>query len=167
MNTFSEFSRRIIKEIIGLGILSVIVAIGVNGLRSDRLTLIGNWSPEARIVSKTGESIVISLQDAKKMFESQQAVFVDARPLSEYDSGHIKGAIGLPWSEFNAYFGKVAPDIPENKTIIAYCDGESCGLSKELAQALTDLGYKNVRVLVNGWSVWGQRQLPVEKSRQP
>ncbi len=165
MSAFSEFYSRIIKEIIGLGVLSVIVALGVNGLRPDRLPLIGSWSPEARIVSKTGESMVISLHDAQKMFESQQAVFVDARPLSEYDFGHIRGAIGLPWSEFNVYFSKVAPDIPENKTIITYCDGESCDLSKELAQALTDLGYKNVRVLVNGWSVWDKNRLPVEKTR--
>jgi len=68
--------------------------------------------------------------------------------------------LSLSWNDFNS----VAPEIPQDKPVIAYYAGESCGLSKELAQALKDLGYTDVRVLVNCRSVWIQHQLPVEKT---
>jgi 3-mercaptopyruvate sulfurtransferase SseA len=53
-------------------------------------------------------------------------------------------------------------DVPPDSLIIAYCDGESCTLSKELAFELAARGYSHVRVLVNGWSVWQDANLPVE-----
>jgi 3-mercaptopyruvate sulfurtransferase SseA len=47
-------------------------------------------------------------------------------------------------------------------TLITYCDGESCDLSHELALFLKEMGFENVRVLVNGWSVWQQAGLPFQ-----
>jgi len=47
--------------------------------------------------------------------------------------------------------------------MIAYCDGETCHLSKELAKALTEMGFQNARVLINGWSLWIQNGLPIQK----
>ena len=45
--------------------------------------------------------------------------------------------------------------------IITFCDGQSCRLSHELALFLREMGYENVRVLVNGWTLWQQAGLPV------
>ena len=45
--------------------------------------------------------------------------------------------------------------------IIAYCDGEHCDLSHELALFLKEMGFENARVLVNGWTVWQQAGLRV------
>jgi 3-mercaptopyruvate sulfurtransferase SseA len=52
--------------------------------------------------------------------------------------------------------------LPFDTPIIVYCDGVSCGLSKELALALLDKGHANFRVLVNGWTLWENRKLPIE-----
>jgi rhodanese-related sulfurtransferase len=46
--------------------------------------------------------------------------------------------------------------------IITYCDGEHCDLSVELALYLKKMAFENVRVLVNGWTVWKQAGLPTE-----
>lgn len=102
------------------------------------------------------------------MFLAQLAVFLDARPLDQYNEGHIQGAYSLPWQEFDKSADSVMAVIPPETTIIAYCDGESCDLSKELAFALLANGYTNTRVLVNGWTLWNDRKLPVESgnSRQ-
>ena len=108
--------------------------------------------------------MIISIGDAQKLFADKKAVFIDARSAEEFKAGHILGALSLPWNDFNKLFNSAAPEIPQDKPIIAYCDGESCGLSKELALALKDLGYADVRVLINGWSVWVQQGLPVEKN---
>ena len=57
---------------------------------------------------------------------------------------------------------KVLMDLPDDVLIVTYCDGEDCVLSAELALRLKEIGYENVRVLYNGWSVWESHQLPSE-----
>lgn len=146
--------------------ISMILALGINQFRPDGIPLIGDWSPENRIVTEAGESLVISLEDAKALFETGNVIFLDARPASEYESGHIQGALNLPWQEFDDYFDQVWQNIPENKTVIAYCDGETCELSKDLARALKGMGIPDVRVLVNGWSLWKNQGLPVSGGEQ-
>ncbi len=98
------------------------------------------------------------------MFLTQFAVFLDARSQEQYNEGHIQGARSLPWQEFEKKAEKVLAGILPDSNIITYCDGESCDLSKELAFALLGRGYANTRVLVNGWTVWNDRKLPVESS---
>ncbi|NLJ26398.1 rhodanese-like domain-containing protein [Desulforhabdus amnigena] len=51
---------------------------------------------------------------------------------------------------------------PHETAIVTYCDGKSSALSKELAMALLGKGYTNVRMLMNGWTLWQARSLPVE-----
>jgi len=160
----NDFFRNILRQSAFFIFLSVIIAFSVNGLRSDRLPLIGNWSHEGRIIAKAGKNMIIPIEDVRKLFADKKAVFIDARSFEEFKAGHIQSALNLPWNDFNNLFNSVAPEIPPDKTVIAYCDGESCGTSKELelALALKDLGYSDVRVLVNGWSVWVHHKLPVE-----
>jgi 3-mercaptopyruvate sulfurtransferase SseA len=57
---------------------------------------------------------------------------------------------------------EMADRLEGSGTIITYCDGESCELSHELALFLKEMGFANVRVLVNGWTVWQQAGLPTE-----
>ena len=57
-------------------------------------------------------------------------------------------------------------DVSEERAVITYCDGETCELSMELAVFLRNAGYKNVKVLSNGWSVWKQDGLPVETEQR-
>ena len=106
--------------------------------------------------------MVISLELATEQFESGSALFLDARPESQYLEGHIQGALNLPWQSVDHYFMEMADRIVGSETIITYCDGESWDLSHELALFLKEMEYANVRVLVNGWTVWQQAGLPVE-----
>lgn len=59
----------------------------------------------------------ISLADAKKDFDAGDAVFVDTRGKSSYDTEHVKGALNVPLNEFD----KSYESIPKDKKIIAYC----------------------------------------------
>jgi 3-mercaptopyruvate sulfurtransferase SseA len=59
----------------------------------------------------------ISLEDAKKAYDSGEAVFVDTRAESGYKIEHIKGAINIPADEFQTRY----TEVPKNKKIIAYC----------------------------------------------
>jgi rhodanese-related sulfurtransferase len=142
------------------------LGLSVNQLRPGRLPLVANWSPEAQLTLESGDTLAISLEQAEELFVTQLAIFLDARSPEVYAEGHIQGAVSLPWEQFESRFGDTMADTPQDTMIITYCDGETCNLSKELALALIGKGYTNVRVLVNGWTLWEERNLPVESGAE-
>jgi rhodanese-related sulfurtransferase len=143
-----------------LALLAAVLGLIVNQVRSDSIPVLGDWSPEARITLKFGKNILIPFEEAKDKFLTGAAVFIDARTPELYQEGHIQGALNLPIAEFDQMADKVLMDFPENALIVTYCDGEDCTLSAELALKLKEIGYENVRVLHNGWSVWESHHLP-------
>ncbi len=149
-------------QVPALIVLAALTAILTNAWRSDGIPLIGDWSVDARFSDAAGDSMVISLDLAREQFQTGSAVFLDARPESQYFEGHIQGALNLPWQEVDRYFIEVADRINGSGMIIAYCDGEGCELSHDLALFLKEMGFGNVHVLVNGLTLWQQAGLPIE-----
>lgn len=147
--------------------LACLIAVGVNYWRSDGIPVIGDWSADARFADAAGDSLVIALDQAALLYEQEAALFVDARPQSQFAQGHIRGALSLPWQEVDRFFVETAEQFGGAKTIITYCDGESCELSHDLALFLKDMGFEDVRVLVNGWSVWRQAGLATDGEMTP
>ena len=154
---------RVVWQAGSILVLAAVVGLAVNQVRPGGLPLVADWSPEARLQMDSGDTLVIGPDEAEALFVTQSAIFLDARAREIFEEGHIQGALSLPAEEIEKNFEAFSADVPPEATIVAYCDGESCNLSKELALALLDRGYTNVRVLVNGWTVWQQRNLPVEK----
>ncbi|MGA2404780.1 MAG: rhodanese-like domain-containing protein, partial [Syntrophobacteraceae bacterium] len=109
---------------------------------------------------------VVSIEEARALFLTNGAVFVDARPEEAYRSGHIQGALNLPPDSIEEWLHGAGAQIPPDSLIITYCDGESCTLSKEAALQLSGKGYSHVRVLVNGWSAWQDAGLPTETTHR-
>ena len=59
----------------------------------------------------------IEIADAKKAFDANSVLFVDARSLDVYNDEHITGAIDVPYGAPE----KQVDSIPKGKTIIVYC----------------------------------------------
>ena len=144
-------------------ILAVFLGFSINQFRDSRLPLFDDGSMEARLIAPSGVRLDISLIEAKNLFLQKAAVIIDARPNDDYEKGHIRGARSLPWHEVDQTFMEVTKDISVDTPIITYCDGETCELSHHLANFLLDLGFTNVRILVNGWTKWQNANLPIEK----
>ncbi len=106
----------------------------------------------------------VPLEDAVVKFLSDEALFLDARSRADYQSGHIKGALNLPVREGN--FGRRLQEfslkVDHEKELIIYCDGIACTLSPELASILRGLGYRDVKILINGWTEWTMTGMPFE-----
>lgn len=155
--------RQALWQVPLLVVMACLIALAVNHWRGATLPLFGDWSVTARLTDTAGDSLVISLDQAKQLYDREGAIFVDARPRSQYKDGHISGALSLPWQDATNTFADLAVKLEEKGTLITYCDGEDCALSHDLAMFLKDLGYGDVRVLVNGWTVWQDAGLPVQK----
>lgn len=149
-------------QILFILLLSGAVGFSVNMIRSNGIPVICDWSTEGRMTDDDGSSLVIKISEAKEVFNIKQAVFFDARDKELFDQGHIKGAKNLPWHSVDDYFIDIVNGMSNDTLIITYCDGENCDLSHELAIFLRDIGFPNVKVLINGWTVWQEMNLPVE-----
>ncbi len=141
-------------------LIASFLGFGFNLIKDDGLPLPKEWS-ENRVLNKNGADISIPLDDAERHHRSKTAWFLDARDAASFSQGHIKGAINIPFEDVDNYFFKVIKTVRRDKLIITYCDGQSCNLSHELALFLSELGYNNVRVLVNGWEKWQEAGLPL------
>lgn len=83
----------------------------------------------------------ISQKEAKEMMDTRQVLVLDVREQSEYDSGHIPGAVLLPVGTIDE--ATAAAVIPEkDAAVLVYC--RSGSRSKRAAQALADLGYTGI-----------------------
>lgn len=152
---------RSLRQLSIIVLAAVAIALISNHFRPDRIPLVESRSSETRLISPSGRQLAISLDEAKKLHIAKNALFLDARPPEEYDAGHIQGAVSLPWHDTEQNALDVVGNLPNDTSIITYCDGAACSLSKELALFLENFGFSNVRVLVNGWHVWKEAGLPI------
>ena len=84
----------------------------------------------------------ISGAEAKALMDSESGyIIIDARTQSEYDEGHIPGAILIPEYEIAGRAEKELPD--KDQLILVYC--RSGRRSKIAAEELVKLGYTNVK----------------------
>ena len=80
--------------------------------------------------------------EAKALMDSENGyIIIDARTQSEYDEGHIPGAIMIPEYEIADRAEKELPD--KDQLILVYC--RSGRRSKIAAEELVKLGYTNVK----------------------
>lgn len=159
---FKLYLKKGLSQNLLILLVAALIGFSVNWLRSDGISIVGDWSSEGRVTDDTGVSLVIPLSEAKMLYEKNRALFLDARSKEFFDTGHIKGAKNLPWHEVDDYFIEIVNDLDRNTRIITYCDGENCDLSHELALFLKQMGFQNTQVLVNGWTVWQESNLSVE-----
>lgn len=141
---------------------AVFLGLSTNQFRTPKLTLIGNRSPEARLTLGSQTDALITPDEAEAMFFAQSAVFVDARSDSQFIEGHIPGAYSLPREDLERSLADFVVTYPLDALIVTYCDGEACQSSNLAAMTLSDKGYTNVRVFFNGWTLWTNRNLPIE-----
>ena len=143
-------------------VVSAVVGLLVNQLSSRPLPLFAR--PEPRPPSG---SEIISPDAAKARFDARDSLFVDARPASFYESGHIPGAVNLPANDFDLYYPRLADALRRAKAIVIYCDGIECGDTEKLAGLLEKKGFGNLYLFVEGWAAWEQAGYPKAVGAKP
>ena len=84
---------------------------------------------------------ILSVDEAYQAYiGNDEYLFVDVRTVSEYESGHIKGAILIPLSEI----GDRLSEFPMDRPIVVYCNGSSCNRSGAAAAILLNNGFTEV-----------------------
>jgi len=148
-------------------VISFVIAIGYNAIRSDSLDFIYVKSEGAGVIKLDSllahdtifiEPTVIDGDLAKKMYDLG-ILFVDAREMEEYNESHISGAILGPDVP-----GELTKIFPTDKPLITYCSGGHCDLSFELAvELMEEYNYEKVFVYEGGLPEWEDAGYPVDR----
>lgn len=109
--------------------------------------------------SRVAESDLVSVDAARGW--GANALWVDARPTTEFERDHVPGAISLNedrWGEALAEF--LAREWSPEKKIVVYCGAESCNLAGDVARRLREEAKlpNEIRVLKGGWEAWLEKR---------
>ncbi|QQO29392.1 3-mercaptopyruvate sulfurtransferase [Klebsiella pasteurii] len=164
-----------------------IVAGGLEGWRRDELPLEQGLPelPEGEFDVNFDPQVIKRLTDVLLVSHEGSAQIVDARPAGRFNglvaeprpglrSGHIPGALNVPWNELvingelkttdelNEIFARQGIDF--ERPIIASCG--SGVTAAVVVLALTTLGVNGVSLYDGSWSEWGARtDLPIEPAQ--
>lgn len=143
-------------------ILSGIIGLGSNSLRSDSIPLLAEKLTETTTlepISSEPVLVAVNLDQAKQLYD-EGVIFVDARPDEYFVQGHVAGA----WK--SGIFMELAFNLEEKQgkqaPIVIYCSDDGCGDSEEVAYDLQSQGFTRIYVFKGGWQEWNQAGYPTE-----
>jgi len=95
----------------------------------------------------------IGTDAAFRLWDENLALFIDARPVEEYEAGHVPGAFNVPPSKISGISALLDFMGPGDR-IVVYCEGGSCDASHLVAIRLEDLGITRVHIDADGYPGW-------------
>ncbi len=107
----------------------------------------------------------IDLARAYAMFQSGEALFIDARPAAEFNELHVPQAINLTPDQVPAGVAEKLAGLAKDREIVVYCGQANCDLALKVAEKLQALGFTWVMVYVGGFRAWDEAGYPADTSK--
>lgn len=104
----------------------------------------------------------VGMQELLKRARSGSVTILDARPVREYESGHIAGAISMPVDELQQRLRQ----LPKDTEYVAYCRGPYCVYADRAVELLRASG-RRARRLVDGFPDWQRAGFPTARGGHP
>ncbi|MCX7878826.1 MAG: rhodanese-like domain-containing protein [Ignavibacteria bacterium] len=101
----------------------------------------------------------IRIDFAKALFDKGYT-FIDARDVSDFSSGRIKGALNIPYKEIDKNKSRLE-SMAKDKVYVVYCSA-SCDVSIDMAYYMAKMGFRKVYIFHGGWDEWRDAGYPSE-----
>lgn len=162
--------KDIVRELLLLLGVAIVAAFVANFFSPRGIAFLGEWDTSKGVINaKARDAAVrrdIEINDVhlgKKIYDQGKTVFVDARAPDRYIAGHIKGAVSLPAHQREDFLEEFITRYDPSTPIVTYCSGRECDDSHALARFLAEMGYTDVRVMVDGYPGWEKEGYPIEE----
>lgn len=111
--------------------------------------------PNAPDLQPPQERSPLAISLAETASEERSLLWIDARPLDEYEADHIPGAIWVSEDDWDTGFENFAINWTPEMLAVVYCDAEKCHASEAVAMRLRrESGGEEIYFLEGGWGVW-------------
>jgi rhodanese-related sulfurtransferase len=138
--------------------LAVPLGLLANAVSGAGIPLVGRSASPGRVVE---------LLAARQAHQDGEATFIDARPRDDYLAGHIAGALNVPLGERAGELDDLRRKLPRTRPLVVYCEGGACSSAFELSAWLAGNGWRDVRVLGDGYPAWDAAGFPVTRGSAP
>lgn len=109
--------------------------------------------------STTGEGYMQQKQLLAQIENAQAPIIVDVRSSAEFKSGHVPGAIHIPF--WTAFTTDKLEGYKKTDEVVLYCEhGPRAGIAK-LAISLS--GFDKISYLAGHMTAWKKAALPIER----
>ena len=130
----------------------------------NRIPWHADWSRYVETKALAAGLTLATLADVQDMVRAQTHLLLDARPVSDYDRGHLPGALSLPQTELDTFYPQIMPLLTPDQPVLVYCSGKECDESFLLSEFLRKQGHTNLSLFVGGYLAW---QAAHEKTEGP
>lgn len=104
----------------------------------------------ARVAYLGGDDVEqVPREELMRRAQAGDVVVLDVRPVEEYASAHIPGAVSVPVDQLAVRLAELPADVE----VVAYCRGDYCVLAHEAVRLLRGEG-RRARKLVDGMLEW-------------
>ncbi len=106
---------------------------------------------------------VVGLSEVQRTVQrdnGKSTLIVDARPATEFEAGHIPGAVNLRPPDID--LEDPDPALSKYKAILVYGEDPGSASAKAMTKLFLRAKYKNVRMFSGGMQAWRGAGLPVE-----
>ncbi len=96
----------------------------------------------------------VDVDKAKQLIANGEVLVIDVREESEYEGGHIDGALFLPRGVLEFKIGTIPDLADKSKPVLLYC--RSGNRSLLASKTLQDMGYSSVLSMAGGYEAWSK-----------
>jgi rhodanese-related sulfurtransferase len=145
-----------LKQAVIISVVVVVAGLVFNTLRSDGIPVIA----DAGTFRIQTDAEFMKIEDARRLFDQGDVVFVDARDARIFSQEHIEGALNVPPARSGVDDISWLSDIEAN--IVCYASEASQRQAGVVADKLIEMGAGKVFVLYGGFEAWKKAGLPTE-----
>ncbi len=168
-----QFKKAVIEAVM-IAVIASLAGICVNFFHPNRVVIAFSRPNAAHVADKLLDSrhptetaeltgpAAINREQLVKLLAGNRAVLLDARMPDAWVSGHLPGAVNIPFEMLGRYTDKIE-NLPREDWVVTYCDGPPCDLGELLAGALKNMGFARVAFYPDGLDDWIKSGGPVEK----
>lgn len=103
--------------------------------------------------------VTMTRAELRERIGDGDVIVIDVRPETEFDAGHIAGAMSVTLKELERRLDQ----LPNDRLVVAYCRGPYCVFADNAVRTLNQHGIKAAR-LEEGYPEWKDAGYPVEAS---
>lgn len=158
----SARALRLLAEVMLLTVASVVLGVVRQTAFPGAIPWVQDWSNFIESKARKEGLSLANLDDVRAIVDKQSHIVLDARPMADYDAGHLPGSLSLPQTAMEEHIGSILPLLSAEQPVLVYCSGKECDESFLLAVALRKQGFTNIVLFAGGFTEWRAAGLPFE-----